>query len=65
MNRITTGDVKQFPEFKHLSDEELNAVVEFIQCYNNVIYQLAMEQENSAAASGKIIEMTNIKTQAA
>ena len=64
MNRITTGDVKQCPEFKHLSDEELNAIVEFIQCYNNVIYQLAKEQENSGAA-GKIIEMTSIKTQAA
>ena len=64
MNRITTEDVKKCPEFKDLNDEQLNAVVEFIQCYNNVIYQLAMEHEKRAA-SGKIIEMTNIKTQAA
>lgn len=64
MNRITTDDVRKCPEFKDLNDEELNAVVEFIQCYNNVIYQLAMEQEKSTA-SGKIIEMNNIKSQAA
>lgn len=64
MNRITTEDVKKCPEFKDLNDEQLNAVVEFIQCYNNAIYQLAMEQEKRVT-SGKIIEMTNIKTQAA
>lgn len=64
MNRITTEDVKKCPEFKELNNEELNAIVEFIQRYNNIIYQLAMEKENGAAA-GKIIEMTNIKTQAA
>ncbi|HMT71294.1 MAG TPA: hypothetical protein PKA77_09830 [Chitinophagaceae bacterium] len=65
MNRITAGDVKQYPEFKDQNDEQLNAIVELIQCYNNVVYQLAMGLEKTDTASGKLIEITTIKTQAA
>lgn len=65
VKRISFEDVKQCPEFSHLTDEQAREIAETINRFTEIVYNYSSSQFNETVEEGIIIEMPNEKIKAA
>jgi hypothetical protein len=63
--RINFEDVKQCPEFSHLTDEQAQEIAETIQRFTEIVYNYSSRTIKEATMSERVIELPIQKNKAA
>lgn len=62
--RIDFEDVKQCPEFCHLTDEQAKEIAETIKRFTEIVYSYSSHQLEDKQSGGKVIALQNQKRKA-
>ena len=56
---LTLGELKQSPEFKNLSDEQILKFIEFLKIYSHLVYQAQRKINCCEEENEMIIDLHN------